>query len=99
MTTPKGGMKKTKQQRKEALFKKKRLRSVLSHKVQSLDMGLYPADTDSSDDDLFTGNVWWEGEAGEAGEAGEGGKENPAFEPEEKKEEAQAEAPPEDSQA
>ena len=95
MTTPKGGPKKTKQQRKEALFKKKRLRSVLSHKVQSLDMGLYPADTDSSDDDLFTGNVWWEGEGGE------GGKENPAFEPEEKKEETEAEteAPPEDSQA
>ena len=33
MKTPKGGIKKTKQQRKEALFKKKRLRSVLSHKV------------------------------------------------------------------
>ena len=40
-------LKKTKQQRKEALFKKKRARAVLSHKVQSLDMGLYPVDTDS----------------------------------------------------
>ena len=39
-------------------------------------MGLYPVDTDSSDDDLFTGNVWWE----EGGTAGEGGKDNPAFE-------------------
>ena len=46
---PKGPtkVKKTKQQRKEALFKKKRARAVLSHKVQSLDMGLYPVDTDS----------------------------------------------------
>ena len=33
MKTPDGGIKKTKQQRKEALFKKKRLRSVLTHKV------------------------------------------------------------------
>ena len=33
MKTPNGGIKKTKQQRKEALFKKKRLRSVLTHKV------------------------------------------------------------------
>ena len=33
-------------------------------------MGLYPADTDSSDDDLFTGNVFWD----------EGGKDNQAFE-------------------
>ena len=39
-------------------------------------MGLYPVDTDSSDDDLFTGNVWWE----EPGGAGKGGKDNPAFE-------------------
>ena len=38
-------------------------------------MGLYPVDTDSSDDDLFTGNVWWE-----EGGTGEGGKDNPAFE-------------------
>ena len=38
--------------------------------VQSIDMGLYPADTDSSDDDLFTGNVFWD----------EGGKDNQAFE-------------------
>ena len=36
MKTPNGGIKKTKQQRKEALFKKKRLRSVLSHKVVKL---------------------------------------------------------------
>ena len=39
-------------------------------------MGLYPVDTDSSDDDLFTGSVWWE----EPGGAGKGGKDNPAFE-------------------
>ena len=36
MKTPNGGIKKTKQQRKEALFKKKRLRSVLTHKVVKL---------------------------------------------------------------
>ena len=36
MKTPNGGIKKTKQQRKEALFKKKRLRSVLTHKVARL---------------------------------------------------------------
>ena len=36
MKTPNGGIKKTKQERKEALFKKKRLRSVLSHKVAKL---------------------------------------------------------------
>ena len=40
-------------------------------------MGLYPVDTDSSDDDLFTGNVWWEDPGGTAGK---GGKDNPAFE-------------------
>ena len=107
MKTPNGGIKKTKQQRKEALFKKKRLRSVLTHKVflatfhnicsfavikdfvcpqvQSIDMGLYPVDTDSSDDDLFTGNVWWEG-----GGSGEGGKENPGFEAGEEKQEGES---------
>ena len=45
-----------------------------------------------SDDDLFTGNVWWEGGVEE------GGQENPAFEAEEKKEEtapAAAEVTPE----
>merc|ERR1711892_8741 len=70
MKTPGGGIKthkKTKQQRREALFKKKRARSALSHKVQSIDMGLYPVDTDSSDEDLFTGNVWWEGATEDAG--------------------------------
>ena len=61
--------------------------------VQSIDMGLYPVDTDSSDDDIFTGNVWWEEP---------GGKDNPAFEAKEgggegesKKEEPPAEEPAE----
>ena len=70
MKTPGGGIKtqkKTKQQRREELFKKKRARSALSHKVQSIDMGLYPVDTDSSDEDLFTGNVWWEGATEDTG--------------------------------
>ena len=78
MKTPGGGIKaqkKTKQQRREALFKKKRARSALSHKVQSIDMGLYPVDTDSSDEDLFTGNVWWEGATED------GGHENGGFVP------------------
>ena len=65
--------------------------SFFCPQVQSIDMGLYPVDTDSSDDDLFTGNVWWE----------EGGKDNPAFEASEetqegeskKKEEPPAEEP------
>ena len=70
--------KKTKQQRREALFKKKRCKSALSRKVQSIDMGLYPLDTDSSDEDLFTGNVWWE-VSGQMD--GEGGVDNAAFEP------------------
>ena len=76
MKTPGGGIKskKTKQQRREALFKKKRCKSALSRKVQSIDMGLYPLDTDSSDEDLFTGNVWWE-------VAGQEGVDNAAFEP------------------
>ena len=26
----------------------------------SVDLGLYPIDTDSSDEDMFTENVWWE---------------------------------------
>ena len=55
MKTPGGGIKKTKQQRREALFKKKRAKSALAKKVQSIDMGFYPIDTDSSDEDLFTG--------------------------------------------
>ena len=77
MKTPGGGIKtkKTKQQRKEALFKKKRAKSALARKVQSIDMGLYPVeDTDSSDDDLFTGNVWWAGAGDETS-----GQDNPAF--------------------
>ena len=49
-------------------------------------MGLYPVDTDSSDDDLFTGNVWWE----EGGTAGEGGKDNPAFEASEETQEGES---------
>ena len=81
MKTPGGGIKtkKTKQQRREALFKKKRAKSALAKKVQSIDMGLYPVDTDSSDEDLFTGNVWWEG----AGQD-DGGQDNPAFVKDEK---------------
>ena len=79
MKTPGGGIsnKKTKQQRREALFKKKRAKSALSRKVQSIDMGLYPVDTDSSDEDLFTGNVWWE----VAGQLEGEGVDNAAFEP------------------
>ena len=79
MKTPGGGIKprKSKQQRKEELFKRKRAKSALAKKVQSIDMGLYPIDTDSEDDDLFTGNVWWEG-------AGVQGQDNAAFVPEEK---------------
>ena len=26
----------------------------------SVDLGLYPIDTESSDEDMFTENVWWE---------------------------------------
>ena len=26
----------------------------------SVDLGLYPAETSSSDEDMFTENVWWE---------------------------------------
>ena len=26
----------------------------------SVDLGLYPLDTDSSDDDIYTETVWWE---------------------------------------
>ena len=79
MKTPGGGIKakKTKQQRKEELFKRKRAKSALAKKVQSIDMGLYPVDTDSEDDDLFTGNVWWEGAGGQ-------GQDNAAFVPDEK---------------
>merc|ERR1712029_946280 len=78
MKTPGGGIKpkKTKQQRREALFKKKRAKSALAKKVQSIDMGLYPVDTDSSDEDLFTGNVWWE--------AANDGVDNAAFAPDER---------------
>jgi hypothetical protein len=74
MKTPGGGIcrKKSRLERKEALFKKKRARSALNKTVQSVDLGLYPPDTvggrlnarllpqDSSDDGLFTGTVWWE---------------------------------------
>ena len=92
MKTPGGGIKakKTKQQRREALFKKKRAKSALSRKVQSIDMGLYPLDTDSSDEDLFTGNVWWE-VAGQM--EGDGGLDNAAFEPDSRVQHISAPAP------
>jgi len=58
--TPNGGIKKSRQQRKEELFKKKRAKSALKKKVMSVDLGFYPLDTESSDEDIFTENVWWE---------------------------------------
>jgi len=83
MKTPGGGIrrKKSRLERKEALFKKKRARSALNKNVQSIDMGLYPQDSDSSDDDgLFTGTVWWEStDQGDCADVGQQGVDNAAF--------------------
>ena len=58
MKTPGGGIrakpKRTKQQRREELFKKKRSRKALNKQLLSFDLGFVgPEDSESSDDDLF----------------------------------------------
>ena len=59
MRTPHGGIrtnKKTKQQRKEELFNKKRSRKALNKQLMSVDFGFVgPAESESSDDEMFTG--------------------------------------------
>ena len=59
LRTPHGGIrtnKKTKQQRKEELFNKKRSRKALNKQLMSVDFGfLGPAESESSDDEMFTG--------------------------------------------
>ena len=50
----------------------------------SVDLGLYPIDTDSSDEDMFTENVWWEAADNLAFVNDEGGPEpEPETEPQE----------------
>ena len=47
---------KTKQQKREELYNKKRSRKSLNKQLMSLDFGfLGPPESDSSDDDMFTG--------------------------------------------
>merc|ERR1719245_632923 len=57
--TPHGGIKpvkKTKQQKKEELYNKKRSRKSLNKQLMSLDFGfLGPAESDSSDEEMYTG--------------------------------------------
>ena len=59
LRTPHGGIrtnKKTKQQRKEELFNKKRSRKSLNKQFMSVDFGFVgPAESESSDDEMFTG--------------------------------------------
>ena len=59
LRTPHGGIrtnKKTKQQKKEELFNKKRSRKALNKQLMSVDFGfLGPAESESSDDEMFTG--------------------------------------------
>ena len=59
LRTPHGGIrtnKKTKQQRKEELFNKKRSRKALNKQLMSVDFGfLGPTESESSDDEMFTG--------------------------------------------
>ena len=59
--TPHGGIrtnKKTKQQRKEELFNKKRSRKDLNKQLMSVDFGfLGPPASDSSDDEMFAGRT------------------------------------------
>ena len=61
LRTPHGGIrtaKKTKQQKKEDMHNKKRSRKVLNKQLMSMDFGqIAPPESESSDDDMFTGIV------------------------------------------
>ena len=59
MRTPHGGIrinKKTKQQKKQDMHDKKRSRKALNKQLMSMDFGLMaPPESESSDDEMFTG--------------------------------------------
>ena len=47
-------------QRKKYDYQNHYSQNYLNIKVMSVDLGLYPVESSSSDEDMFTENVWWE---------------------------------------